>query len=277
MSVPLKGNHHAYRLGGKGLLISRLQAVLGAIILIIATAVVSAVVISTWNPFPPKDYEDCGARAATSAKSKDALTLLLSICRSDFVGRRHAGGGYSYYDACQDRDFDIKGPNPTPDEQKYIREQCLAYSKIQAQIESEKIEAETRAERAAQEAASEHKKNILARQVAATPFVKLGTYSYECPLSGDIHTLELFSCKDHVTMKMKVTNGSKEKISRLIIGFASVPTKNDACPVSSTFTRNVWAGYIAPGEADVIKIEDLDSEISKHPLCLKVIDVEISD
>ena len=33
-----------------------------------------------WNPFAPKDYEACAESAAKDAKSKAALSVLLSLC-----------------------------------------------------------------------------------------------------------------------------------------------------------------------------------------------------
>ena len=33
------------------------------------------------------------------------------------------GGGYTYFDFMQNRNFDIAGPNPTPEEQRHIDEQ----------------------------------------------------------------------------------------------------------------------------------------------------------
>ena len=49
------------------------------------------------------------------------------MCNSKFAGRRKPGGGYTYYDFLQDRSFDIAGPNPTPEEQKYIDQQYALY------------------------------------------------------------------------------------------------------------------------------------------------------
>jgi hypothetical protein len=51
----------------------------------------------------------------------------LSECNAKFAGRRKPGGGYSYFDFMQNRNFDIAGPNPTPEEQKQIDEQYTAY------------------------------------------------------------------------------------------------------------------------------------------------------
>jgi hypothetical protein len=116
----------------------------GAAALIAATAAITAIVVTEWNLLPPRDYEDCAARAAKDAGSKDALSVLLSICRSPFKARRKSGGGYAYYDRCQDRTFDIKGPNPTADEQKYIREQCFTFLDAQARVAAEKEESKRR-------------------------------------------------------------------------------------------------------------------------------------
>jgi hypothetical protein len=90
---------------------------LGATVLIVATAAITAIVLSKWdNLFPPTDYEECAERAAKTAKSKDALAILVSTCNSKFVGRHKPTGGYTYFDGRQARDFNIAGPNPTPQE-----------------------------------------------------------------------------------------------------------------------------------------------------------------
>ena len=51
----------------------------------------------------------------------------LGDCHSKFAGRRKPGGGYTYFDFMQNRHFDIAGPNPTPEEQKKIDEEYIAY------------------------------------------------------------------------------------------------------------------------------------------------------
>ena len=72
--------------------------------------------ISRNAPTPPR-------RRAT----KEDKTLALSECNAKFAGRRKPGGGYTYYDFMQNRNFDIAGPNPTPEEQKQIDEQYTAF------------------------------------------------------------------------------------------------------------------------------------------------------
>jgi hypothetical protein len=79
-----------------------------------------------WWHRTPADFEDC-AEAANKAATPEEKSAALAQCNSKFAGRRKPGGGYTYYDFMQDRSFDIAGPNPTPEEQKYIDEQYTGY------------------------------------------------------------------------------------------------------------------------------------------------------
>jgi hypothetical protein len=79
-----------------------------------------------WWHRAPADYEDC-AEAADKLATKEEKSAALGECSAKFAGRRKASGGYTYYDFMQDRSFDIAGPNPTPEEQKYIDEQYTGY------------------------------------------------------------------------------------------------------------------------------------------------------
>ena len=79
-----------------------------------------------WGSRGPVDFEEC-ADSAEKVATKDARTTALSECNAKFAGRRKPGGGFSYFDFMQNRNFDIAGPNPTPEEQKQIDEQYTAY------------------------------------------------------------------------------------------------------------------------------------------------------
>jgi hypothetical protein len=79
-----------------------------------------------WWSHAPVDFEEC-ADAAEQAATKEAKASALTACNAKFAGRRKPGGGYTYFDFMQNRSFDIAGPNPTPEEQKYIDEQYTAY------------------------------------------------------------------------------------------------------------------------------------------------------
>jgi hypothetical protein len=78
-----------------------------------------------WGARVPADYEECAESAEKAAK--EARATLIAECGVKFAARRKAGGGYSYFDFMQNRHFDIAGPNPTPEEQKYIDQQYAAY------------------------------------------------------------------------------------------------------------------------------------------------------
>jgi hypothetical protein len=79
-----------------------------------------------WWHRAPADFEEC-AEAANRSATKEEKSAALAQCNSKFAGRRKQGGGYAYYDFMQDRSFDIAGPNPTPEEQKFIDEQYTGY------------------------------------------------------------------------------------------------------------------------------------------------------
>ncbi len=79
-----------------------------------------------WSTRAPVDFEEC-ADLAEKAATKETRVSELAACNAKFAGRRKPGGGYSYYDFMQNRSFDIAGPNPTAEEQKYIDEQYTAF------------------------------------------------------------------------------------------------------------------------------------------------------
>jgi hypothetical protein len=83
-------------------------------------------VSAQWWSRAPADFEEC-ADAAEKSATREEKTSALADCNAKFAGRRKTGGGYTYYDFMQDRTFDIAGPNPTPEEQKYIDQQYTLY------------------------------------------------------------------------------------------------------------------------------------------------------
>ena len=99
--------------------------------LLIATAAACVVLAPSraqaqWWSRAPADFEECADKAEKAATKEDK-TAQLGQCNAKFAGRRKPGGGYSYYDFMQNRNFDIAGPNPTPEEQKKIDEQYTAF------------------------------------------------------------------------------------------------------------------------------------------------------
>src|SRR6267142_3496185 len=87
-----------------------------------------------WLPqYSPKDFEQCSEKADRTSSSKDERMTLMAQCGKEFVGRRKTGGGYTYYDFLQNRNFDIAGPNPTPKELRFFDEQYTLYLDAQRQ------------------------------------------------------------------------------------------------------------------------------------------------
>ena len=80
-----------------------------------------------WPQHAPQDFEECSEQAGKTAASENERTFLIDQCDKQFLGRRKMGGGYTYFDFLQNRQFDIAGPNPTPTEQKYFDEQYTVY------------------------------------------------------------------------------------------------------------------------------------------------------
>lgn len=90
------------------------------------TALTHAPAQAQWWRSAPADFEEC-ADVAEKAASKEEKASKLSECNAKFAGRRKPGGGYTYFDFMQNRNFDIAGPNPSPEEQKKIDEAYIAY------------------------------------------------------------------------------------------------------------------------------------------------------
>jgi hypothetical protein len=90
----------------------------------VAWALLALVVL--WLGFrgsPPqlaRDFEECVEQVQAKPPSNDERGALVTDCNARFAGRRKAGGGYTYYDFMQNRNFDVAGPNPTAEERKHI-------------------------------------------------------------------------------------------------------------------------------------------------------------
>lgn len=101
-----------------------------AALIVAAMAILPALQLSRasagWWSGAPADFEECADQAAKAANRQEK-TAALAVCNSKFAGRRKPGGGYTYYDFLQDRSFDIAGPNPTREEQKYIDQEYALY------------------------------------------------------------------------------------------------------------------------------------------------------
>src|SRR5579859_7531831 len=73
-----------------------------------------------------RDFEECVEQVQAKHPSNDERALMTD-CNVRFAGRRKTGGGYTYYDFMQDRNFDIAGPNPTGGERQQIDRAYMAF------------------------------------------------------------------------------------------------------------------------------------------------------
>ena len=95
-------------------------------VLAAATVLTPLCARAQWWSRAPSDYEEC-AESAAKSDTREAKAAALSECGAKFAARRKPGGGYTYFDFMQNRNFDIAGPNPTAAEQKHIDEQYIVY------------------------------------------------------------------------------------------------------------------------------------------------------
>src|SRR6516162_2596114 len=170
-----------------------------------------------WNLFAPKDYEDCAESAARDAKSKAALDILLETCNSKFKGRRKLGGGYTYFDPRQFRDFDIAGPNPTKREVETIDKQYEVYLEEQRREAAAAAEREEQqrilgaeAERRRQQAAADAQAKFAERRKIAAQYIEIVSKNMEC---------RSYNACSWYALNVGLKNGSRETISGVSIGW----------------------------------------------------------
>jgi xanthosine utilization system XapX-like protein len=260
-----------------------------------AVAIVGGVLLwqSGWNPFLPKDYEECIESAAKSAKSKEALDILVSSCGSKFVGRRNGRGGYAYYDSRQNRSFNITGPNPTAGEWTTIENaynQYLADAAREKEIQRLKLAEQQRQQyeefQRAQNAQAEQVLKLqqaqaeqqrrqqqaqaaldMRRQVAAKR-VEVTNSSIECNYGP-------YTCGTY-KLTVMIKNQSTENIAAMSLGWAFVSLQEQNCP-DSLPTKQQEKITLRPGNTTVVNIDGYDGPPSTPVrYCIKVTDVEIS-
>ena len=78
-------------------------------------------------PQSARDFEECAEQVQAKSPSNDERGASMTDCNARFAGRRKAGGGYTYFDFMQNRNFDIASPNPTPEESKQIDREYMVF------------------------------------------------------------------------------------------------------------------------------------------------------
>jgi hypothetical protein len=80
-----------------------------------------------------RDFEECVEALGASPSFNQSSPPLsnerggTTDCDARFAGRRRPGGGYTYYDFMQGRNFDIAGPNPTAEERNWIDHEYIGF------------------------------------------------------------------------------------------------------------------------------------------------------
>jgi hypothetical protein len=118
-----------------GLPVRNVKTLLVAFVALIVLTLVTAVFsLRGYSPESARDFEECAeAITANQSGSTDEHGTAMTSCNARFAGRRKPGGGYSYYDFMQGRNFDIAGPNPTAEERKLIDREYIAFLDAQRQ------------------------------------------------------------------------------------------------------------------------------------------------
>ncbi|MCS3929588.1 hypothetical protein M2175_004619 [Bradyrhizobium elkanii] len=236
-----------------------------------------------WNPFAPSDYEECAEGAAKSAKTNEALRILIAACSSKFAGRRKLGGTYTYFDARQNRSFEIKGPNPTSDELKFIDSEYASYAQLEMELLAQQAEAERQRQRELATAEFQRQKERadqeVRRQIYASELTQRGRVAASL-LRANMDRLDclypaLDSC-DHFEVTVSVKNTSKEIVTSFMVGWTFISQETSSCPTSipGKKQQNV---RLRPNDTTVLNIKGFDGPKStKARICVGIVSSEIS-
>jgi hypothetical protein len=247
-----------------------------------------------WNPFAPSDYEECSESAARSAKTNEALKILISACSSKFVGRRKVGGGYTYLDPRQNRSFDIKGPNPTPDELKRIDTDYAAQIKADIALQAQQAEANRQLERELAE--EDAKRQIYAADMARRAKIAAAEMARQSQISAaemarrtqiaiaqiraspdrfDCLYPSLENCDDF-DLTVTVKNSSGETVKSFELGWTFVSEDTPNCPNTIPGKKQEDI-RLRSNDTTVLNIKGHDGPKSlKSRICVGITAVDIS-
>jgi hypothetical protein len=236
-----------------------------------------------WNPFAPSDYEECSESAARTAKTNEALKILISACASKFVGRRKVGGGYTYFDPRQNRSFDISGPNPTHDEVKRIDADHAAQIKADVALQAQQAEANRQLERELAE--KEAERQIYAAemgrraQIAAAETARrtqiAASQLRASPDRFDCLYPALENCDDF-DLTVTVKNSSKEIVKSFELGWTFVSKDTPNCP--NAIPGKTWKDIrLRSNDTTVLNIKGHDGPKSlKSRICVGITALDMS-
>jgi hypothetical protein len=151
--------------------------------------------VALWLGFrgsPPqhaRDFEECAEQVQAKPPSNDERGASMTDCNARFAGRRKAGGGYTYFDFMQNRNFDIASPNPTPEESKQIDREYMGFLDAQRR---EAISAEL-AKRQNEQLQADLER---ARQPAGPPMVLTPTNPFPIAAKRPVDRSKSTRCED---------------------------------------------------------------------------------
>jgi hypothetical protein len=145
------------------------------------------------SPQLAQDFEECAEQVQeqirVNASLNDEGAASMMDCNARFAGRRKAGGGYSYYDFMQERNFDIAGPNPTAEERARIDVEYMSFLDAQRR-EAASAELATRQNELLREDLER------ARQPIGPPMVLTPTNSTPTPVRRPVDRTKSARCED---------------------------------------------------------------------------------
>jgi hypothetical protein len=239
------------------------KKVASALVFLLFASVLGVSIVKSWNLFGPADFEACSENAATTAKSKDSLKVLISACEARFNGRRKVGGGYSYFDVRQGKALPIAGPNPTLNELKQINDDYSNGLKAEA----DRLAKQAEADNALQRQRAKEDAVVFRRAKNAESQVRVTSAKIECAYRSK-------PCSSF-TLIVGVKNDSKETVVSFSVGWTFVSPETLPCPNAIPIKLQQEI-VLNPGDTTVLNIKADDGpESDKGFVCVKVTNLEI--
>lgn len=212
---------------------------------------------NAWTLFGSSDYEECSVDAAKTAKSNQALALLIQNCSKEFPAKKGSDGKYYYYNKRTKTSIEVESPKLSSGDLKKIE----ALNK-----EADRIDEEIRA------TALRFQKEYEAKKTEALNNIKIIDWDFEC--SGSFSTCYVEN------IRIRIQNRSKDEIIRISFGFVLVPD-NFVC--DKNLAQNMSKIVKIPANQTAVinfsryEINDFpQANYAKTKGCISVTDIEVS-
>jgi hypothetical protein len=179
--------------------------------------------------------------------------------------------------------LNIKGPNPTPDELKFIDSQYEEYNKAEIALRAAQAQAERQLQRAREEAelrqerarAEEERKNrIYAAELGRREHVAVNSLEAKIDSFHSLYPV-LKNCRSFELI-VTVQNPSKETIKFFRLGWSFISENAPSCP-SSIPDKQEHHIRLRPNDTSVLNIKGYDGpDSNKVRVCVGITGAEIS-